>query len=311
MYPVPRLAAALVVTGALAAPSASYGSTLSATTETALLPPVNLIAPQLSGTAQAGATLSVDAGIWDTVLTGVAYQWQHCDAAGADCNDIAAATATNYQLGAPEVGATLRVRVTATNAAGSTDTVSAASAAVVAASTDNASATPDPGPDPGVGDATTNSSPGNTAGTTTDRTAGTTTGKTGMGLGTASGSAGNGGVSTGVSTGAGSTAGGAPTCLRLVGRRPRTAHVLRSPMGVLAVRPATQSRLLVTFRGKRIRSVTYRMDGRRLVHNRRASSRLTLGPQRLAPGRHVLSARVSPRRGAPRTLTIQLQVAPC
>ena len=46
------------------------------------------------------------------------YQWRRCDSAGANCLDIAAASAPTYALVAADVGHTIRVRETATNAYG-------------------------------------------------------------------------------------------------------------------------------------------------------------------------------------------------
>ena len=47
------------------------------------------------------------------------YQWRRCDADGANCADIAGATSPTYTADADDVGETLRVIVTATNAGGS------------------------------------------------------------------------------------------------------------------------------------------------------------------------------------------------
>ena len=56
--------------------------------------------PTISGTAAEGQTLTVNAGAW-TGSTPInrGYQWRRCDSAGANCVDIAAATATTYALG--------------------------------------------------------------------------------------------------------------------------------------------------------------------------------------------------------------------
>ena len=58
------------------------------------------------------------------------YQWQRCDTAGANCADIAGATDDTYTLEDADAGHTMRVSVTATNAAG-TDTARSAPTAVV------------------------------------------------------------------------------------------------------------------------------------------------------------------------------------
>jgi hypothetical protein len=54
------------------------------------------------------------------------YQWQDCTAAGVQCFNIPA-TSSTYTLTAADVGSTIRVVVTATNAAGSTSADSATS----------------------------------------------------------------------------------------------------------------------------------------------------------------------------------------
>ncbi|MBA3843162.1 MAG: hypothetical protein H0X39_11210 [Actinobacteria bacterium] len=83
------------------------------------LTPVALAAPSITGSAAQGQTLSAASGTWDPAGTAYAYQWQHCDAAGASCADVAGATAQTYAVTAADVGTTVRVNVTATNRFGS------------------------------------------------------------------------------------------------------------------------------------------------------------------------------------------------
>jgi hypothetical protein len=61
------------------------------------------------------------------------YQWQHCTTAGSGCAAIAAATGQNYVASAGNVGQTIRVAVTASDSGGTTQALSAATGAVVAA----------------------------------------------------------------------------------------------------------------------------------------------------------------------------------
>ncbi len=94
--------------------------------------PVNATPPTISGTATEGQALTVGPGTW----TGSApitrdYRWRRCDATGANCVD-GAATASMYTLVAADVGHTIRVRETATNAYGQTAITSAATAVVTA-----------------------------------------------------------------------------------------------------------------------------------------------------------------------------------
>ena len=80
--------------------------------------PGNTQAPTISGTARDGETLTADPGTWSgTEPIDFSYQWQRCDAEGAGCADIDGATERDYRPGAADVGATARVKVTATNAA--------------------------------------------------------------------------------------------------------------------------------------------------------------------------------------------------
>src|SRR4051812_19396743 len=96
-------------------------------------PPRNTSAPAVSGIAKDGQTLTADPGVWDgSGPIFYAFQWRRCDASGASGPDVAGAPGQTYPLGAPDVGSTVRVVVTATNAAGSTGTTSAAGAKVAA-----------------------------------------------------------------------------------------------------------------------------------------------------------------------------------
>jgi hypothetical protein len=98
-------------------------------------PPVNTVKPTISGTPQDGAQLTETDGNWDgTQPITFARQWQRCDASGAACADVAGATGTTYAVTSADVGATLRVVVTATNSVGSATAASAPTAVVQSAS---------------------------------------------------------------------------------------------------------------------------------------------------------------------------------
>jgi hypothetical protein len=91
-------------------------------------------APQITGTAQQGQTLSVSNGSWTGSPTSYAYQWQDCDSSGASCANISGATGSSYSLGAGDVGHTMRAMVTASNSSGSATAGSAPTAMVASSS---------------------------------------------------------------------------------------------------------------------------------------------------------------------------------
>jgi hypothetical protein len=93
-------------------------------------PPVNTVPPIITGTPAQGQTLSASTGTWTGSPTAYAYQWQHCDAAGANCVDVPGATAQTYLLSGADVSFSIRVRVTATNASGPASAVSPQTAVV-------------------------------------------------------------------------------------------------------------------------------------------------------------------------------------
>jgi hypothetical protein len=96
--------------------------------------PVNTSPPTITGTPQVGQTLTAGNGTWSNSPTSFAYQWLRCNGGGNSCASIANATQSTYTLVGADAGSTMRVRVTATNADGSTSAQSAQTAAVAAAS---------------------------------------------------------------------------------------------------------------------------------------------------------------------------------
>jgi subtilisin family serine protease len=93
--------------------------------------PVNTALPVISGTAQAGQTLTASNGSWQNSPTSYAYQWLRCS---SGCSSIGGATAATYQVVSADVGATLEVKVTATNTGGSASATSNPTGTVTAAS---------------------------------------------------------------------------------------------------------------------------------------------------------------------------------
>lgn len=67
---------------------------------------------------QQGQLLTAGTGDWDFSPTSFAYAWSRCSATGGSCVPLAGATSSTYSPSASDVGATLRVTVTAGNAAG-------------------------------------------------------------------------------------------------------------------------------------------------------------------------------------------------
>jgi Concanavalin A-like lectin/glucanases superfamily len=96
-------------------------------------PPVNGALPVVSGAAAIGQTLTATTGAWTgTAPIRFAFAWQRCNATGAACTAISRATGSTYAVAAADAGRTLRVAVTASNAAGSATATSAATALVPA-----------------------------------------------------------------------------------------------------------------------------------------------------------------------------------
>ena len=92
-------------------------------------------APTITGTAQAGATLTADtSGIADTDgLTNVSYSYQWIANDGTSDTDIADATDSTFSLVAADEGKTIKVRVSFTDDAANAESLTSAATAAVAA----------------------------------------------------------------------------------------------------------------------------------------------------------------------------------
>ena len=95
--------------------------------------PVNQSLPTIAGSAVLGQALTATSGSWSNSPTSFTYRWLRCDAGGANCAEIGGATGSGYTVADPDVGKTLRVKVTASNADG-TGQATASPTAVVTAS---------------------------------------------------------------------------------------------------------------------------------------------------------------------------------
>jgi hypothetical protein len=261
------------------------------------VPPHSTVAPQISGTATAGSTLTATKGTWTgTGPLAYAYQWQRCDASGTGCVDIAGATGQTYTLTGADVGHAIVVVVTATNAVGQ----------------DSASSTPS--------DATTSvvggggaSSDGGTGGN------GDTRSTDGAG-GPPSGPSTNAPMSA-TSDGAGLPAGSlldATRCQQLAGNG-RYRRVKLSGVGTVRLRAYTKGAALQTapvqvsteVTGGRATRVRYVLDGKALRAGRAPRYASTITPAQLArTGAHTLKALVAGKRGV-RTVTLTLKTVSC
>ncbi len=97
--------------------------------------PTNSAPPQVSGQTVSGQRLAASPGSWTGSPTSYTYQWQDCNASGTSCKNIASASSTSYTLKASDVGETIRVVVTAANAAGSASAASKPTGSVAATTT--------------------------------------------------------------------------------------------------------------------------------------------------------------------------------
>jgi hypothetical protein len=103
--------------------------------------PVPATPPSITGTAVEGETLGVNDNVASDSLD-VALQWQLCSATGDACAAIDAAVKPTYTLGAADVGSTIRIEVTALDAAGASTTTTSEATSVIAAAAPSAQQPP-------------------------------------------------------------------------------------------------------------------------------------------------------------------------
>jgi hypothetical protein len=85
----------------------------------------NVTPPTIAGTPHPGATLTADRGRWAGGPSSFTYQWNDCDATGANCAPIAGAVSPTYLPGTADAGMRITVTVTATNSVSSKPVTSA------------------------------------------------------------------------------------------------------------------------------------------------------------------------------------------
>ncbi len=95
--------------------------------------PTNTAPPTITGTVVEGSILSEHDGTWTGSPTSHSYQWQRCNSAGGSCSAISGFVGQSYTLESGDVGSTIRVVETASNAVGPSTPATSAQSGVVQA----------------------------------------------------------------------------------------------------------------------------------------------------------------------------------
>ncbi len=117
------------------------------------LPPTSASPPSIAGSAVQGLTLTEAHATWSNTPTSYTYQWEDCDGSGNSCTAISGATGQTYTLVSSDIGHTIRVQESASNAGGTGGPVSSVQTSPVTL--------------PGPSGAPVNSSPPRVTGTAT------------------------------------------------------------------------------------------------------------------------------------------------
>jgi hypothetical protein len=141
----------------LAVAAIAFAVAVAGSSAARLAAPTNSSPPTVSGTAQEGSTLTVNEGTWSGSPT-FTYEWLRCDKDGGSCATISGANTKQYVLKTVDTANTLRARVTAKNADGSSSATTVPTAVVTAASTTTTTTTPS-------GNGCTSGTPSNQGGT--------------------------------------------------------------------------------------------------------------------------------------------------
>lgn len=252
--------------------------------------PVNATAPTVTAPSppHPGDVLTGTPGTWNpSIGLTFTYQWSRCDVNG-DCADIDGATATSYTVTDADVGQQLQLTETGTNVYGN-------STGALSDPTDFVQALPGaPGTGGTPGDGGTPAATGDITGSssTTTTDASGTTPPTVLGADVSSAQCGR------------LTALPKPKRVRM-GTFNAT---LRLTAGLHGKSPFKLS--LKAPKGK-MKSVTYRLDGKVLRHPRKSPFGASIISAGLKPGAHTLRIKLSPRTGKARTVTMRLQLGGC
>jgi len=104
----------------VASPQVSAPTGLIAGKPVVIAVPANTQLPEITGTPMEEETLTASTGLWTGQQPiSMSFQWYRCDRNGSNCVGIAGANAQTYKLTSADVGLTMRVTGTATNAGGS------------------------------------------------------------------------------------------------------------------------------------------------------------------------------------------------
>jgi RHS repeat-associated protein len=81
--------------------------------------PTDSTTPSISGESLVGQTITAGSGIWSAAESpSYSYQWERCDRKGEGCANIPGATSVAYTIAGSDLGARLRVSVTASSSDG-------------------------------------------------------------------------------------------------------------------------------------------------------------------------------------------------
>jgi large repetitive protein len=114
----------VVVTATNAQGQASATSPETSITGGGVQPPVDVLPPSIVGLAITGQTLTATEGIWTGTEPTFTHQWELCNSSGGACTEIEGATSSTFTIPDGDAGHTLRVTVTASNAAGTASATS-------------------------------------------------------------------------------------------------------------------------------------------------------------------------------------------